>query len=38
MTLLIVFGALLMLLTVAALMGKVPDTHRDVCQHGDFEF
>lgn len=38
MTLLLVFGALLVLLSIAALMGKVPDTHREVCQHGDFDF
>lgn len=38
MTLLLVFGAMLVLLTIAALAGKVPDTHREVTQHGDFEF
>lgn len=38
MTLLIVFGAMLVVLTIAALAGKVPDTHREVSQHGDFEF
>ncbi|MGZ8803209.1 MAG: hypothetical protein ACXWZL_11515 [Mycobacterium sp.] len=38
MMLLMVFVALLVLLTIAALMGKVPDTHREVSQHGDFDF
>lgn len=38
MTLLMVFGALLVVLAVAALMGKVPDTHREISQHGDFDF
>lgn len=38
MTMLIVFIALIAALAVAALLDKVPDTHREVCQHGDFSF
>lgn len=38
MLMLIVFVALMAALAVAALADKVPDTHRQVCQHGDFSF
>jgi hypothetical protein len=38
MTLLIVFLAVLAILAVAAILEKTPDTHREVSQHGTFEF
>jgi hypothetical protein len=38
MAMLILFVAMLAILTVAAALGKTPDTHREVTQHGDFRF
>lgn len=38
MTMLIVFIAMLAVLTAAAIAEKTPDTHRDVSPHGHFEF
>lgn len=38
MMLFLVFLAVLLTLTVAALLGATPDTHREVSQHGNFEF
>lgn len=38
MTFLIVFIALLVVLAVAAMVDRVPDTHRAVSQHGDYTF
>jgi hypothetical protein len=38
MTVLIVLLATLAMLTVAAALNMTPDTHREVCQHGDFKF
>lgn len=34
----ILFFAMLAILAVAAALGRTPDTHREVIQHGDFEF
>ena len=38
MTLLILFLAVLAILALAAILEKTPDTHREVSQHGNFEF
>lgn len=38
MTILIAFIAMLVVLTVAAIAEKTPDTHREVSPHGHFEF
>jgi hypothetical protein len=38
MMVLILFGAILAVLSVAGLLGMTPDTHRDIVQHGNFEF
>lgn len=38
MTLLLVFVGMLILLSIAALLGATPDTHRQGSPHGDFKF
>lgn len=38
MLFLAVFLTLLVILAVAALSGRTPDTHREVTQHGDYTF
>lgn len=38
MAILILFFAMLVILAVAAGLGKTPDTHQEVIQHGDFKF
>ncbi len=38
MVLFLVFVGVLLVLVVAALLGATPDTHREVSQHGNFEF
>lgn len=38
MAMLFIFFAMLVALSVAAALGKTPDTHQQVIQHGDFRF
>lgn len=38
MAILILFFAMLVILAVAAGLGKPTDTHQEVIQHGDFKF
>jgi fructoselysine-6-P-deglycase FrlB-like protein len=35
---LLVFFVMLAILSIAALWNKIPDTHREVSQHGHFNF